>query len=351
MIFSCAYLPALFSFEQLKEGSFYQKLDQQAVQCQICPRACLIPLGRRGYCQTRENRNGRLYTLVYAKPVSIHIDPIEKKPLFHFFPSTTAYSVATAGCNLKCKFCQNWEISQSRPEELDYLYLEPKDLVERVKESGSPTIAYTYNEPTVFYEYMLETARLAREQGIKNIMHSNGFINEEPLKALAQYLDAANIDLKGFSDEYYAEISEGSLAPVLNSLKVLKKEGVHIEVTTLLLSGFNDDEESLRKMCLWIKDNLGPDTPLHFSRFFPMYKLTSLNPTPVESLQRARGIATASGLRYVYIGNIPANPAENTYCPGCGKIVIERRGYFIAQNNLEEGRCKFCGKEIKGIWK
>ncbi|MFA5402415.1 MAG: AmmeMemoRadiSam system radical SAM enzyme [Candidatus Omnitrophota bacterium] len=350
LFFFCIFFPNLYSLEQLKEAAFYRKLDKNTVQCQLCPRRCVIPEGRRGYCGTRENRNGALYTLVYAKPVAIHIDPIEKKPLFHFLPSTTAYSLATAGCNLKCKFCQNWEISQSRPEEVEYRYLEPLELAGKAKASGSPTIAYTYSEPTVFYEYMLEIARLARERGIKNIMHSNGYINEAPLRVLAKYLDAANIDLKGFSDEYYAKFTESSLEPVLNSLKVLKEEGVHIEITTLLLPGFNDDEATLKKMCLWIKDNLGADTPLHFSRFFPMYKLTSLNPTPVESLQRARHIALDCGLNYVYIGNIPASPAENTYCPRCKKIIIERRGYFIVQNNLKEGRCKFCGEKIAGVW-
>jgi pyruvate formate lyase activating enzyme len=219
------------------------------------------------------------------------------------------------------------------------------------KKSSSPTIAYTYSEPTIFYEYMLDIARLAHENGLKNIMHSSGYINEEPLRKLAKYLDAANIDLKGFGDEYYAKLSEGTLEPVLKTLKVLKEEGVHIEITTLLLSGFNDDPETLRKMCLWIKENLGPDTPLHFSRFFPMYKLTSLNPTPIGSLERARKIAMESGLRYVYIGNVGVNPAENTYCPKCGKVVIERRVYFISSNNLKDGRCKFCGEKIPGIWK
>ncbi|MDD2680092.1 MAG: AmmeMemoRadiSam system radical SAM enzyme [Candidatus Omnitrophica bacterium] len=350
LIFSSILLPGLGSFEQLKEASFYQRLDQKTVQCQLCPRRCVIPEGRRGYCGVRQNHNGILYTLVYARAVAIHIDPIEKKPLFHFLPSSSAYSIATAGCNLKCKFCQNWEISQSRPEEAEYRYLEPVDLVEKVKASGAPTIAYTYSEPTIFYEYMLEAAKLGRKQGIKNIMHSNGYINAAPLRELAKYLDAANIDLKGFNDDYYTKLTEGRLEPVLNSLKILKEEGVHIEITTLLLSGFNDDAAELKKMCLWIKDNLGADTPLHFSRFFPMYKLTSLNPTPVESLERARRIAIDCGLNYVYIGNLPANPAENTYCPACGKIVIERRGYFIAQNNLKEGRCKFCGKKIAGVW-
>jgi pyruvate formate lyase activating enzyme len=291
-----------------------------------------------------------LYTLVYAKPVAIHIDPIEKKPLFHFLPGTTAYSIATSGCNLRCKFCQNWEISQRRPEEVDYVYLEPQDLVKHVLESGSPTIAYTYSEPTIFYEYMLETAKLARAQGIKNIMHSSGYINEQPLRQLAKYLDAANIDLKAFTNDYYVKMSEATLEPVLKSLKVLKEEGVHVEITNLVLSGYNDDKDSIMKMCLWIRENLGQDTPIHFSRAFPMYKLLSLNPTPVETLEKARQIALDCGLKYIYIGNVAGNPAENTFCPRCKKIVIKRTGYTILENNLENGKCKFCGEEIAGIW-
>ena len=337
--------------EKPKEASFWQKLQDKIVQCQLCPRRCAIPDGKRGFCGVRENRGGTLYTLVYAKPVAIHIDPIEKKPLFHFLPSTTAFSIATAGCNLKCKFCQNWEISQARPEEVEYTYIEPKDLVDKVLESGSPTIAYTYTEPTIFYEYMLETAKLAKARGLRNIMHSNGYINEEPLRQLSKYLDAANIDLKGFSDEYYAKLTDATLEPVLKSLKVLREEGVHIEITNLILPGFNDDEALIRKMCIWIKDNLGADTPVHFGRFFPLYKLANLNPTPVETLEKARQIALESGLKYVYIGNVGGHLAENTYCPRCKKIVIERKGYFITQNNLVDGKCKFCQEEIKGVWK
>ena len=350
LITICFYLPQLTAQALLKEALFYQKLDNKIVQCHICPRNCVIPPGKRGFCGVRENRNGALYALSYGKLVAVHIDPIEKKPLFHFLPSTTAFSLATAGCNLKCKFCQNWEISQGLPEEIDYNYIEPADLVRKVKESGSPTIAYTYTEPTIFYEYMLETAKLAKEQGIKNIMHSNGYINAEPLRQLAKYLDAANIDLKGFTNDFYAQLSEGTLEPVLNSLKILKQEGVHLEITNLILPGYNDDAETIRRMCLWIKENLGEDTPLHFSRFFPLYKLLSLSPTPVETLEKARQIALDCGLQYVYIGNLAGHPAENTYCPKCKKAVIERRGYFILQNNIENGKCKFCGEKIAGIW-
>lgn len=351
LIITCFYIPDIPAQGRLKEALFYQKLENKTVQCQLCPRRCVIPAGRRGFCGARENRDGILYALTYAKAVAIHIDPIEKKPLFHFLPGTSAFSVATSSCNLRCKFCQNWEISQRRPEEVEYIYLEPEDLINKAKESGSPTIAYTYTEPTVFYEYMLETAQLARGQGIKNIMHSNGYINEEPLRRLAKYLDAANIDLKGFTDEYYAKLTEGTLGPVLRSLKILEEEGVYVEITNLILSGYNDDSGSIMKMCLWIKENLGPGTPLHFARAFPMYKLTSLNPTPVETLERARQIALDCGLKYVYIGNVAGNPAENTYCPKCKKIAIRRAGYTILENNLEDGKCKFCGEKIEGVWR
>jgi len=351
LLATCFYLPKISADAPLKEALFYDKLGDKIVQCHICPRNCVIPQGKRGFCGVRENRGGTLYALSYGKTVAAHVDPIEKKPLFHFLPSTTAFSVATAGCNLRCKFCQNWEISQAKPEEVDYVYLAPQDLVAKAKESGSLTIAYTYTEPVVFYEYMLDTAKLAKEQGLKNIMHSSGYVNELPLRQLAKYLDAANIDLKGFSEEFYLKLAEGSLEPVLETLKVLKEEGVHIEITNLILSGFNDDENLIIKMCLWIKDNLGPDTPLHFSRAFPMYKLTSLNPTPIETLERARKIALDCGLKYVYIGNVVGNPAENTYCPNCKKLLIERKGYFIVQDNVENGKCKFCRYAIKGVWK
>lgn len=342
----------IFAAEEAKEALFYDKLPNKVVQCRLCPRNCVIPEGRRGFCGVRENRNGILYTLSYGRLVSLNdIDPIEKKPLFHFLPGTRTFSLATAGCNLKCKFCQNWEISQRRPDELNYTYLEPAQLVQKAKASGLKSIAYTYTEPTIFYEYMLETAKLARGQGLKNVMHSNGYINEEPLRELAKYLDAANIDLKGFSDDFYSKLTAGTVAPVLKSLQVLRQAGVHVEITNLIIPGFNDDEASLIKMCKWIKENLGADTPVHFSRFFPLYKLVSLDPTPVETLEKARKIAQDSGLRYVYIGNVAGNAAENTYCPKCKKVLIERRGYFILQNNIEDGMCKFCGEKIAGIWR
>ncbi len=351
LIFFCLIPAKVIAEGQKKEALFYKKLDSKTLQCHLCPRRCVIPDGKRGYCRIRENNGGILYTLSFAKPVSLNaLDPIEKKPLFHFLPGTKTFSLSTAGCNLNCKFCQNWEISQKAPEEVEFVYLEPQELIDKVKASGLNIIAYTYTEPTIFYEYMLETAKLAKAGGIRNVMHSNGFINPEPLQQLAQYLDAANIDLKGFSDDYYVKMCAGTLAPVLASLKILKQEGVHLEITNLVLPSYNDDADSTKKMCLWIKENLGADTPLHFSRFWPMYKLAQLNPTPIETLQRLRQAALGCGLKYVYIGNIGTNPAENTYCPKCGKIVIGRRGYFIVENNIIDGKCKFCAERISGVW-
>ncbi|MCM8780690.1 MAG: AmmeMemoRadiSam system radical SAM enzyme [Candidatus Omnitrophica bacterium] len=346
----CVLLPKISAKSQLREALYYEKLDNQSVQCQLCPRRCVIPKGRRGFCGVRENINGTLYTLVYAKPVAINIDPIEKKPLFHFLPGTTAFSVATAGCNMRCKFCQNWQISQRKPEEVEYAYLEPSDLIQKLRESNSPTIAYTYTEPTVFYEYILETAKLAKGAGFKNIMHSAGYINPAPLRQLAKYLDAANIDLKGFSHDYYANMSEATLEPVLDTLRILKEEGVHLEITNLIVSGYNDDVETIIKMCLWIKENLGADTPLHFSRFYPSYKLLAVNSTPVVTLEKARQIALDCGLKYVYIGNVPGHPAEHTYCPRCKRILIRRVGYTVLENNIEQGKCKFCQERLEGVW-
>ena len=338
--------------EQLKEARFYQKLDNQVVQCQLCFRRCVIQPGKRGFCGVRENRSGILYSLVYARPCAIHIDPIEKKPLFHFLPGSSAFSIATAGCNLRCLFCQNWQISQAKPEEVNSIYLEPQGLVEKATQSSALTIAYTYTEPTIFYEYMLDTAKLAKIRGIKNIMHSNGNLNEEPLRELCKYLDAANIDLKGFSQKYYSEMTTGELEAVLKTLKILKQEGVWFEITNLILPGLNDDTQMITKMCLWIKENLGDDIPVHFSRFWPMYKMLSLNPTPIATLEKARKIAQDCGLKYVYIGNVPGHEAENTYCPSCGKVIIKRSGYSILEVNLDnEGKCKFCGEKISGVWK
>ncbi|HQP91859.1 MAG TPA: AmmeMemoRadiSam system radical SAM enzyme [Candidatus Omnitrophota bacterium] len=349
IVFSC--LPFVFSKELLHEASYYIKLDGNVVNCQLCPRRCVIPDGKRGFCRVRENQGGVLYSLVYGKPCSMHVDPIEKKPLFHVLPGARAFSIATVGCNLKCKFCQNWQISQASPEDVAGMGMSPEEVIRKAKEEGSPVIAYTYTEPTVFYEYMFDTAKLARAAGIKNVMHSAGFINEEPLRKLCPYLDAVNIDLKGFNNRFYSEMTLGNLDDVLRTLKILKDEGVWIEITNLILPGLNDDPVEIKKMCLWIKENLGEETPIHFTRFMPQYKLMYLSPTSVETLEKARRIANECGLKYVYLGNIAHTDAENTYCPKCGKLIIARAGYIITAINVVEGRCKFCEEKIEGVWK
>jgi pyruvate formate lyase activating enzyme len=333
-----------------REASYWESMDNGWVRCRLCPRECVVPPGERGHCGVRENRNGVYYTLVYGAPVAIHVDPIEKKPFYHFMPGTTAYSIATAGCNLDCKFCQNWQISQALPEDLRSYGLSPQEVVSAALESGAPSIAYTYNEPTIFYEYMLDCARLAHEKGLRNVYHSNGFINEEPLRALCPYLDAANVDLKGMSEEYYHDMTGGSLAPVLRSLKILHDEGVHLEITTLIVPGRNDDPEMIRRQCEWMVANLGPDTPLHFSRFHPEYKLMDLPPTPIETLERARQIALDAGLRYVYVGNVPGHDASDTHCPQCGALLVHRVGYSVSVVGLKDGHCSKCGALIDGVW-
>ena len=332
-----------------KEAYYYTQLGKN-VQCQVCPNRCLLEPNERSVCRVKVNIEGTLYTLVYGNPCAVHIDPIEKKPLFHFLPGTKAFSIATAGCNFRCLNCQNWEISQSRPEETINYDLMPEKVIEKTKETGCQSIAYTYSEPVAFYDYMLDTSKLASKEGIKNLWITNGYINEEPLRELCKYMDAANVDLKSFKEEIYNQLNAGSLKPVLNTLKILKEEGVWLEVTNLIVPTWTDDLDMIREMCKWLVRNIGKDYPLHFSRFFPHYKLTHLPPTPIETLERAREIAMEEGLKFVYIGNVPLHPAENTYCPKCEKLLIERKGFLITQNNVENGSCKFCGEKIAGVW-
>ncbi|OQX56710.1 MAG: AmmeMemoRadiSam system radical SAM enzyme [Candidatus Cloacimonas sp. 4484_209] len=333
------------------EARHYKKLSNKVVQCYRCPNFCKLKPGERSFCRTRVNKNGKLYTYAYANPCAVHIDPVEKKPLFHFLPGTQILSIATAGCTFRCKYCQNWEISQFRPEETVNYALSPQEVVDLAIKYKTPSIASTYSEPTAFYEYMYDTSKLAHKREIRTTMHSNGSINTKPLVELCEYLDAANIDLKFFDDEKYKRISQGHFRTVLNTLKTLVKEGVHLEITNLLVPTLNDGEDEISEMSHWIMDNLGPDIPLHFSRFYPMYKLKNLPPTPVKTLEIARNIAMDAGLHYVYIGNVPGHPGENTYCPGCGKAVIKRTGYIITENNLKDGKCGFCGRKITGVWK
>ncbi|UCB57307.1 MAG: AmmeMemoRadiSam system radical SAM enzyme [Candidatus Omnitrophota bacterium] len=333
-----------------REALYYSKIDDKTVQCELCPRRCLLREGARGACRVRQVRGGKLYTLVYGNPCAFHIDPIEKKPVYHMLPASTSFSIATAGCNLRCKFCQNWTISQRPPEETHNVEMMPHQVVELAVRNDCSSIAYTYSEPIIFYEYMLDTAKLAKEKGLKNVMVTAGYINEEPLRELCKYIDAANVDLKGFDKKYLRKVCGQELEPLLEALKIFKEEGVWLEITNLIVPTLNDDMETIKKMCIWIKDNLGEETPLHFSRFTPMYQLKNLYHTPVATLEKAKQTAEEAGLKYVYIGNVPAHSASNTYCPDCEALLIERIGYTIAHNNILEGKCKFCARTIPGIW-
>jgi pyruvate formate lyase activating enzyme len=332
-------------------AAYHRIRPQGKVQCQLCPRNCEVLEGERGECGVRENRKGVFYTLVYGNPCSVQVDPVEKKPFFHVLPGSRAFSIATAGCNLHCKFCQNWEVSQAQPEKTYNYDLPPEQVVAKAEESGCPSIAYTYVEPIIFYEYMTAVGRLAKAAGILSTCHSAGSINQRPLEELIQVLDAACIDLKSFDQKFYEELVDGDLEPVLNTLKTLRRRGVHVEIVNLVIPQFNDQPKTISEMCAWIRDELGPLTPLHFSRFYPLYKMQSHFPTPVATLEAARELALKAGLKYVYLGNVPGNPAENTFCHGCGKLLIARRGYQIGELHLKDGKCGYCGVEIPGIWR
>lgn len=320
-----------------------------SVHCELCPTECVLENHQVGGCRTRINKDGVLYSLVYGKPCAVHVDPIEKKPFYHFLPATRAFSIATAGCVLACKFCQNWQISQASPEEVDHHDLPPADVVRLAIANDCRSITYTYTEPTVFYEYMMDTAVLARSAGVRNTMHSCGYINERPLRRLAKHLDAADIDLKAFSEEFYSRICGGRLKPVLDSLVVLRQEKVWLEITNLVIPTLNDDSRKIAEMCRWVVKELGPDVPIHFSRFFPYYKLKDLPPTPVETLKDAQKAAQDAGVRYAYVGNI-RGIGENTICHRCRKLIIEREGYVVRQVDMAKGTCRSCGTVIPGVW-
>jgi len=335
----------------LKLSPYFTPLSGGRVRCELCPHRCETGPGERGQCRVRENREGKYYSLVYGNPCAVHIDPIEKKPFFHVLPASRSFSIATAGCNLGCKFCQNWEISQSRPDDTLNYDLPPDQVVRNAVSLQCASIASTYVEPTIFIEFMIEAGRLARSAGILNTMHSNGYINSRPLDDLCDHLDAACIDFKGFTEEYYREMTGGTLQPVLETLKHLKQKKVHTELVNLIVPGRNDDLKQIRAMCRWIIKELGPDVPLHFTRFYPLYKLKSLEPTPVSTLEAAWNAAREEGLRYAYIGNIPGHTAEDTICPGCGQTVIKRIGFSVSSTSLRDGKCAGCGRAIPGIWK
>jgi len=332
-----------------REAMFWEDTPRGA-RCLICPNECTVKPGGTSDCRNKINYNGKLYTIAYGDPCAAHIDPMEKKPLFHFYPGSLVYSIATAGCNFACLNCQNWTISQSSPKETQNIDLMPEQVVKECLESGCHSIAYTYSEPVSFYEYTYDTAKIARQKGIKNTVHSNGYIHEQPLRELCKFIDAANIDLKSFSDNIYLKLNAGKLQPVLNTLKILKEEGVWLEITNLIIPGWTDDMKMIREMCRWLVHNNLEDCPVHFSRFTPQYKLVQVAPTPVNTLNQARNIALEEGIKFVYIGNVPGSEAENTYCPHCHKVVVERKGYRVLGIHLKDNKCIYCHTPIPGKW-
>ncbi|MBN1779847.1 AmmeMemoRadiSam system radical SAM enzyme [bacterium] len=350
---ACALIcptPGSGSGDPVKEARYYDRLEDKRVQCHVCPWHCLVEAGRRGHCDVRLNDGGTYRSLVYGQVAARHIDPIEKKPFYHFHPGSAAMSIATAGCNLDCKFCQNADLAQRRPEELRHFYMAPGDVVQAAVENSCLSIAYTYNEPVIYLEYMMDIAAAGRERKIRSVVISNGFINTEPLRDLCRVIDAYKVDLKAFTDSYYQEIVGGHLKPVLDTLVTLKEENVWTEIVYLVVPTLNDDTASLQEMVRWVTRELGTDVPLHFSRFYPKYKLKNLPPTPVATLEKACAIARDAGLHFVYMGNVPGHAGESTLCPGCGRIVIRRIGYDITENHVRKGQCEFCTTRIAGRW-
>ncbi len=320
------------------------------VQCELCPKFCTIKPGQSGDCRVRVNMGGHLKSVVYGFPCAIHDDPIEKKPLFHFLPGTHVLSVATVGCNLHCLNCQNWQISQTNPEASQAMACPPEKLVSLAREAEAPSIAYTYTDPVVYYEYTLDTARRAREAGMRNVLVTAGYINRQPWRDLLHYIDAANIDLKSMSDEFYQKVCHGTLRPVLDAIIEAKDAGVWIEITNLVIPTLNDNPSQIWELANWIRRNLGSETPLHFSGFFPRYKMKNLPPTPLDTLERARRIARAQGLRYVYIGNVMSEQGQHTTCGNCETNLISRSGHQILANRLRRGQCPECGTRVQGVW-
>ncbi len=334
----------------VKPAKMWTKLEGGAVQCRLCPNGCRLDDGERGICRVRKNIRGSLFTLVYSRIAAAHVDPIEKKPLYHFLPGSTACSVATAGCNISCRFCQNWQLSQSNPEDLDAERITPEDLSRRARSAGSKVVAFTYNEPTVQFEYILDASAVARSRGLRSVIISNGYIMPEAGKMLARGLDALKIDLKAFSENFYATICGGRLKPVLDNLVAVHSTGKWIEIVVLVIPTLNDSAAEIRRMAAWVRKNLSPDVPMHFTRFHAMYKIQNLPPTPVSTLERCRTIAKEEGIRYPYVGNVSGHRWENTYCHGCGKMIIRRSGFFHVENLIRGGACPFCKTRIPGVW-
>jgi len=321
-----------------------------AVECGVCPRACRISEGERGTCGTRENRAGTLYTLVHSRPCSVGLDPVEKKPFFHVLPGASVLSLATPGCNLDCRCCQNWEIAQARPEQVPTMSLAPADVVALAKRKGAPLVAGTYTEPVVFSEYVLDIARAGRAQGVRTLMVSNGYVQEQPLADLCEAIAAYKVDLKGFEPGFYQRHTGGELKHVLDTLRRLKRHGTWTEIVALVIPTQNDSEAEARALARFVRDELSADVPVHFTRFHPAYRLQNLPATPVATLERCRDVAMAEGLRFVYLGNVPGHPGESTYCPGCAQLLVRRMGMAVAENRLRDGACPGCRRKIPGLW-
>ena len=330
-----------------REAFLYKSLSYGKVQCLICPRRCIISEGGVGFCGTRMNIKGKLYTLIYGECSALAVDPIEKKPLFHFYPGSLTFSISTVGCSFKCPWCQNWEISQAKPGEIVTSHHTPEEIVKLAEKYNCNSISYTYNEPTIWFEYVYETSRIAGKRGMKNILVTNGYISEEALNEIAPYIDAANVDVKGWSEEFYRKYCKGELKPVLNACRRMFEKKIHLELTYLIIPGLNDNLEDFKGFSEWVLNNLGSDTPIHFSKFYPHYKMKNLPPTPIQELEKARNIALHEGLKYVYIGNFPGHEGENTFCPSCGEKIISRYAFNVTSHALtEDNKCKYCGEKI-----
>jgi pyruvate formate lyase activating enzyme len=323
---------------------------QVRLKCLLCAQGCVIAEGERGRCRARMNVRGELRSLVYGRPVTFQVDPIEKKPFYHFLPGAEAFSLATSGCPLRCRFCQNWQISQSRPEDFDTRFVSPDEVGLEALRRKSPIVAFTYNEPTVFTEYLTDIARAGKPKGLRHVLISCGFMNPEPLAEMCRVLDAIKIDLKGFDESFYRNVSQAELQPVLRSIKQIAKSRVHLEIVNLVVPTLNDSEAMLKALASWIFGELGPDVPIHFTRFHPDYQLLNLPPTPVSTLEKARETAMAQGIRYAYVGNVPGHSGNHTFCPRCGKIVIKRSAFIVDENHVKGGKCSYCGQPIPGVW-
>ena len=336
--------------QALREAMHYRRLGDGQVQCEVCFRQCMVEEGRLGFCRSKKNINGVYYSLIYGQPCALQVDPIEKEPVFHMLPGSKIFCVGTASCNSRCRFCQNWEMSQrSLWETLNYPAT-PAEVVKQAQVSGCTAISFTYNEPTVFYEYMYDIACLAQEAGLRTLCHTNGTLLAASLQQLLSRLDAITVDLKAFTAEFYQRVCTLDLSSVLATLKRIAASGVHLEVVNLLIPGLNDDRNDVRRMCDWMVQNLGADVPLHFIRFFPAYKMQHVQATPIETLEAAAAEADETGLNYVYIGNVPGHERNSTFCPACGERVIHRQHFAVLRVDVVSGRCRFCGQTIPGVW-